>query len=101
MIFPENRSPARIKPAQAFSGSYFARLTSEHSERRTPSGRTASVLSALGGRDQAFALSLFPGRLARSPDRLCFLSGLALGRLFIGLATLHLAKNALALQLPF
>src|SRR5262244_3014557 len=53
----------------------------------------------LGAWDQAFALSLFPGRLARSSDRLGFLARLACGRLFIGLATLHLAKNTLALHL--
>src|SRR5262249_12280924 len=69
-----------------------------HSERCGPPNWTASVLSALGARDQAFALSLFPGRLASSSDRLRFLAGLACGRLFIGLATLHLAKNALALH---
>src|SRR5215475_9578085 len=73
----------------------------KHSERRRATNRTASVFSALGARDQAFALSLFAGRLARSSDCLRFLAGLALGRFFIGLATPHLAKNALALHLLF
>src|SRR5262249_14299282 len=73
----------------------------ESSERRGSPDRTASIFPALGARDQAFALSLFPGRFARSSDCLCFLAGLALGRLFIGLATLHLAKNALALHFLF
>ena len=73
----------------------------ESSERRGPPNRTASIFPAFGARDQAFALSLFPGRFARSSDRLCFLAGLALGRLLIGLATLHLAKNALPLHFLF
>src|SRR5262244_2574023 len=49
--------------------------------------------------DQAFALGLFPGRLARAPDGFRLLAGLALGRFFIRLAALHLTKNALALHL--
>src|SRR5215472_1938000 len=51
--------------------------------------------------DQAFALSLFPGSLARTSDGFRLLTGLALRRFFIRLATLHLTKNALALQLLF
>jgi hypothetical protein len=50
-------------------------------------------------RDETFALGLFPGGLPRSSDGLRFLAGPALGRLFMGLATPHLAKNALALHL--
>src|SRR5262249_9791704 len=42
-----------------------------------------------------------PGRLPRTADGLRLLAGLALGRLFIGLAAFHLAKNALALHLLF
>jgi hypothetical protein len=53
----------------------------------------------LGHGDQAFALRLFPGSLARAPDGLCLLAGLALGRFFMRLATLHFTKNALALHL--
>jgi hypothetical protein len=60
---------------------------------------TRCIVPAFGHGDQAFALSLFPGSLARSSNGLRFLAGLALGRLFIGLATPHLAKNALALHL--
>src|SRR5689334_4773674 len=70
----------------------------KHSERRGSANRAACVLAALGGRDQAFALSLFPGRLAGASDRFGFFAGLACGRLFISLATLHLAKNAFALH---
>src|SRR6516164_4588953 len=49
--------------------------------------------------DQAFALRLFPCRLARATDGFRLLAGLALGWFFIRLATLHLTKNALALHL--
>jgi hypothetical protein len=49
--------------------------------------------------DQAFALRLFPGRLARAADGFRLLAGLALGRFFIRLAAFHLTKNALALHL--
>jgi hypothetical protein len=61
--------------------------------------RTASIFATLGTWDQALALSLFPGRFPRSADRLCFLARPTLRRLFISLATFHLAKNALALHL--
>src|SRR5262245_54393417 len=71
---------------------------SERPTRRSPTGY---VLPALGHRDQALALGLLPGGLSRAPDGFRLLSGLALGRLFIGLAALHLAKNALALHLLF
>src|SRR5262245_7991959 len=71
----------------------------ECSERRGPTDRAAAIFPRLGHRDQAFALGLFAGRLASASDRLGFLAGLALGWLFIGLATLHLAKDALPLHL--
>ena len=66
--------------------------------RWRPTGRR---LLPFGHGDQAFALSLFPGSLARTSDGFRLLAGLALGRFFIRLATLHLTKNALALQLLF
>jgi len=66
--------------------------------QRRPSGRR---LPPFGHRDQAFALGQFPGSLARASDGFCLLAGLALGRFFIRLATLHLTKNALALHLLF
>src|SRR5215472_7332896 len=66
--------------------------------RRRPTGRG---LPPLGHRDQAFALRQFPGSLARASDGFRLLAGLALGRFFIRLAALHLAKNALALHLLF
>src|SRR6266566_7918322 len=65
---------------------------------RRPTGRG---LPLFRHGDQAFALRLFPGRLARTSDGFRLLAGLALGRFFIRLATLHLTKNALALQLLF
>src|SRR5262249_28354271 len=66
--------------------------------RRRPTGRR---LPLFRHGDQAFALGLFPGSLARAPDGFRLLAGLALGRFFIRLAALHLAKNALALHLLF
>jgi hypothetical protein len=66
------------------------------------SGRTRPTglrVATFGHRDQAFALGLFPGSLARAADGFGFLAGLALGRFFIRLAALHLSKNALALHL--
>jgi hypothetical protein len=60
---------------------------------------TARVFPAFGARDETFALGLFRGGLPRSSDGLRFLAGPALGRFFIGLATPHLAKNALPLHL--
>ena len=65
---------------------------------RRPTGRG---LPLFRHRDQAFALRLFPGRLARAADGFRLLAGLALGRFFIRLAALHLTKNALALHLLF
>jgi len=61
----------------------------------------ALVFPAFRGRYQTFTLGLLPRGLPRSSDCLGFLAGPAFGRFFISLATFHLAKNALALQLPF
>jgi hypothetical protein len=83
----------RVRGAR--SRRYFA----ENSGRPRPSERTARVLPAFGGRDESFALRLFPRCLACSSNGFCFLPSLALGRFFIGLAALHLAKNAFALHL--
>jgi hypothetical protein len=63
---------------------------------RRPAGRG---LALFRHGDQAFALRLFPGRLARAADGFRLLAGLALGRFFIRLAAFHLTKNALALHL--
>src|SRR5262245_45976224 len=71
---------------------------SEQPGQRRP---TRCIAPAFGHGDQAFALSPFPGSLARTSDGFRFLAGLALGRFFIRLATLHLTKTALALQLLF
>jgi hypothetical protein len=71
---------------------------SEHPGQRRP---TRCIVPAFGARDETFALSLFPGSLARTSDGFRLLAGLALRRFFIRLATLHLTKNALALQLLF
>ena len=71
---------------------------SEQPGQRRPTRR---IVPAFGHGDQAFALSLFPGSLARTSDGFRLLTGLALRRFFIRLATLHLTKNALALQLLF
>jgi hypothetical protein len=65
---------------------------------RRPAGRG---LALFRHGDQAFALRLFPRRLARAPDGFRLLAGLALGRFFIRLAAFHLTKNALALHLLF
>src|SRR5215471_10495034 len=90
---------------------YFERLVNadEHPARCLPQtqnnlgsgARRGASSRRLGMGDQAFALSLFPGSLARTSDGFRLLAGLALGRFFIRLATLHLTKNALALQLLF
>jgi hypothetical protein len=66
--------------------------------RWRPTGR--SLLPLRHG-DQAFALGKFPGGLARAPDRFSLFAGLAHRWFFIRPAPLHLAKNALALQLLF
>jgi len=51
--------------------------------------------------DQAFALGQLPGGLPRASDGFRLLARLAFRRFFIRPAALHLAKNALALQLLF
>src|SRR5215467_5150598 len=66
--------------------------------RRRPTGRT---LPPFGHGDQAFALGQLPGGLARASDGFRLLARLAFRRFFIRPAALHLAKNALALQLLF
>jgi hypothetical protein len=51
--------------------------------------------------DQAFTLGQLPGGLPRASDGFRLLARLAFRRFFIRPAALHLAKNALALQLLF
>ena len=68
---------------------------SEQPGQRRP---TRCIVPAFWHGDQAFALSLFPGSLARTSDGFRLLAGLALRRFLIRLATLHLTKNALALH---
>ena len=60
---------------------------SEQPGQRRPTRR---IVPAFGHGDQAFALSLFPGSLARTSDGFRLLTGLALRRFFIRLTTLHL-----------
>src|SRR5882724_6627721 len=50
-------------------------------------------------RQQAFALQLLAGELARTAHRFRLFAGLLLGGLFIMTAELHLAENTLALHL--
>ena len=69
---------------------------SERPWERRPTGR---IVPVFGHGDQTFALGLFPGSFARTSDGFRLLAGLALRRLFVGLATLHLTKNALTLHL--
>src|SRR5262249_30425254 len=64
-----------------------------------PRKGTPDVLPTLGSRNQAFALGLLAGGLARTSDGFRLLATLALGGLFIGLAALHLTKDAFALHL--
>ena len=72
-----------------------------NSERPGQGRPTGRRLPPFGHRDQAVALSQFPGSFARASDGFCLLAGLAFRRFFIRLAALHLTKNALALHLPF
>ena len=88
---------ARLQLLGARNGRTSFAANSE-SARRRPAGRS---FLALRHGDQAFALREFPGGLARAPDRFRLLAGLALRWFFIRPAALHLAKNALALQLLF
>jgi uncharacterized membrane protein YfcA len=69
---------------------------SERPWERRPTGR---IVPVFGHGDQTFALGLFPGSFARTSDGFRLLAGVALRRLFVGLATLHLTKNALTLHL--
>jgi hypothetical protein len=73
----------------------------DRSERRRPTSRPSVIFPTFGHWDQPFALGLFPGGFARTSDRLRFFASFALGRLLIGLPTLHLTKNALTLHLLF
>jgi len=73
----------------------FAACSEQPGQRRP----TRCIVPAFRHGDQAFALSLFPGSLARTSDGFRLLAGLALGRFFIRPATFHLTKNALALHL--
>ena len=75
----------RLKVSNVFAAN------SERPGQRRP---TARRLPLFRHGDQAFALSLFPSSLARTSNGFRLLAGLALG-----LATLHLTKNALALHL--
>ena len=99
---PSGRHAPTSRPAASFPRPASRQICPargrQRSERRRPPNWTLSDFATLGARDQAFALSLLAGRLAGSPDRLRFLAGLARRRLFVGLATLHLAKNTLALH---
>ena len=81
---PASRRPHAVAAANSEPG------------RPRPTGRR---LPPFGHRDQAFALGQFPGSFARASDGFCLLAGLAFRRFFIRLAALHLAKDALALQL--
>jgi hypothetical protein len=72
------------------------RSNSEPGRRPTGSG-----LSPFGHGNQAFALGQLPSGLPRASDGFRLLARLAFRRFFIRPAALHLAKNALALQLLF
>src|SRR5262249_25539753 len=80
----------RTTPREMFAAN------SEQPGQRRP---TRCIVPAFGHGDQAFALGQFPGSFARASDSFCLLTGFALGRFFVRLATPHLAKNALALHL--
>src|SRR5262249_29224782 len=91
---PVPRTRCTAPPRSARRRNVFA--ANSEPGRRRPTGRR---LPALGHGDQALALGQFPGSLARATDGFRLLAGLALGRLFIRLATLHLTNNALPLHL--
>src|SRR5262245_22297899 len=94
---PVPRTPcATPRPRSARRRNGFA-ANSEPGRRRA----TGRGLPLFRHGDQAFALGLFSGGLARAPDGFRLLAGLALGRFFIRLAAFHLTKNALALHLLF
>ena len=99
-----SRGPWPTAPARAAARplkSRSAERIGANSERPRAPTATACIFPALRGRDQAFALRLFPGGLPGSSDGLFLLAVLALGRLFIRLTTFHFAKNALALHFLF
>src|SRR3984885_15008475 len=74
---------------------------------RTTTAAAGTTLGARTGaeyrlrlhRQQAFALQLLAGQLARAAHGLGLFTGLLLGGLFIMAAELHLAENALTLHL--
>src|ERR1700730_19040222 len=70
-----------------------------HSERLGPRNWTTFIFPAFRVRDQTFALGLFPGRLPRSPDGLCFLASLLLRRVFFCLSTPLLSPKTLPFHL--
>src|SRR5262245_5853531 len=94
---PVPRTPcATPRPRSARRRNVFA-ANSEPGRRRA----TGRGLPLFRHRDQAFALGLLPGSLARAPDGFRLLAGLALGWFLVRLAALHLTKNALTLHFLF
>jgi hypothetical protein len=91
LALPSNRSCARCRK----------KSTEYHLECSRPCQRTPRILAAFGHWNQTFALCLFPGGLSRPPDGFGFLAILALGRLFVSFAPLHLAEYAFALHFLF
>src|SRR5207245_9685890 len=94
--FPKPTLPVR----SARSGRTCTRATT------TAAARTATVATGAGAehrlrlhRQQAFALQLLAGQLARAAHGFGLFTGLLLGRLFVMAAELHLAENTLALHL--
>src|SRR5580692_12204750 len=72
----------------------------------TAAARTTALSAGTGAkhrlrlhRQQAFALQLLAGELARAAHGFRLFAGLLLGGLFIMAAELHLAENTLALHL--
>src|SRR6266581_7062385 len=94
-------------------GNKFAESKKKRSARAARPGAgtaTATSTTAIGAwtgaehrlrlhRQQAFALQLLAGKLARAANGFRFFAGLFLGWLFIVTAELHLAENTLALHL--
>src|ERR1700678_485518 len=87
-----------------------AKFSSARAARTCAWTTTAASTTALGARtgaeyrlrlhrQQAFALQLLAGELARAAHGLGLFTGLFLGRLFVVAAELHLAENTLALHL--
>src|SRR5438309_5588983 len=86
------------------------KLRSAHAARAGSGTATAARTAALSAgtcaehrlrlhRQQAFALQLLAGELARAAHGFGLLAGLLLGGLFVVAAELHLAENTLALHL--